>query len=151
MSILYGPKKTGRLRAVLFILILGAPLVVAGSFVWRLFRGDFPSDADTVAIPIFGYSFFIFPFALLLLVVGLRRYREGMFVLCWNTQNHLVSLLWSLIALFPVGYVSLAMVMDGLQSRLYWVSVFFIAHLYGVLLLRAAVLQSSRSGDATDA
>ena len=66
------PPKNWLTKALLVIGILVSPIVVAGHFLIRDWRGDY-GTADAIVIPIVSYVFLAFPFALVFLILGLWR------------------------------------------------------------------------------
>ena len=140
MSWLHTPLKSNRVTWSLSLTIVAAPLVVAAHYFIRLMRGDYPWNADAIGIPIFGFAIVVFPITLFFLIRGLRRYTPHVFLFTWARGHFLRSLLWSLLAVWPVGLTSVGMFLDGLDSKLYWVSAFFLLHCYCLLVLRASIL-----------
>ena len=140
LSWLHTPPKNRRVTWSLSLTILAAPVVVAAHFFIRLMRGDYPWNADSIAIPVFGFAFFIFPITLFFLIRGLRHYTPHVFLFTWPPGQFLRNLLWTLVAIWPVGFTTVSMFLDGIQGRLYWASAFFLLHCYCLFVLRASIL-----------
>jgi len=75
----YTPSKNRLIIALLIITILALPLVIISDFAIRDFRSDY-GIADAIMVPIMGCLIFAFPFALLFLILGLRRYTQDRFL-----------------------------------------------------------------------
>ena len=139
-ELLRTPPESRRVKWILALTIVGAPVIVAAHFMTRLSRGDYPSEADSIGIPVFGYGLFVFPLTLIILGFSLYCYTPGAFLFAWSQERFGRSLLWTLVSTFPVGYSSLLMILDGLEGRIYWTSAFFLLHAYCLLVLRASLL-----------
>ena len=146
MTWLFTPPKSRRVSAALGSTILAAPLVVAAHFVIRLVRGDYPWNADAIAIPVFMFWIFPFPITLFFLTRGLRHYTPGVFLFTWARGHFWRSVRWTLLAIWPVGLTSIVMIVDGIGGKLYWVSAFFLLHCYCLLVLRASILGHDAPG-----
>jgi len=140
MNWLRTPPKIRRVTWSICLTILAAPVVVAAHFFIRYMHGDYPSDGDSIAIPIFMFGILIFPIALILLVRGLHPYTPRVFLFTWPLRRFMASLFWMLLMVFPVGITSVGMIIDGIGGRLYWVSAFFLLHCYCLLVLRASII-----------
>ena len=140
MTWLCTPPKSRRVTWSLSLTILVAPVVVAAHFVVRLMRGDYPGNADSIAIPVFLFGIFIFPVTLGFLVRGLHCYTPHVFLFTWARRHFLRSFVWTLVTVCPVGLASVGMFLDGIHGKLYWVSAFFLLHGYSLLVLRASIL-----------
>jgi hypothetical protein len=139
MSAFRNPPKTKWLTGFFVSMVLASPLVVLAHFYLRLLHGDYPWNGDSIAIPIFGYWMLPFPLSVLLLVVGLRRYVPGAFLLAWNKARFWESFGWSALSLYLL-LVTWGMILDGIYGRLYWVSIFFGPQLYWITILRASIV-----------
>jgi len=140
MSWFRTPPKSRRVSWFVSLTILAAPLVVAAHFFTRLMRGDYPWNADSIAIPILTFGIFIFPLTLFFLTRGLRDYRSDVFLFAWGRGHFLRRFLWTLVTIWPVGLTSVGMLIDGIEGRLYWVAAFFLLHCYCLLVLRASIV-----------
>jgi len=134
------PTKTKILVAMLVATFLAAPVVVSAHFFIRMARRDYPPDADSIGIPVFGYWLFVFPVGLLFLIRGLKTYTAGTPLFNWNRRRPWRCAVWTALSLCPLGVATGSMILDGIQGRLYWVSLFFLLQLYCILLLRACVV-----------
>lgn len=134
------PTKTKALVIVLVAMFVAAPLVVFAHFWARFERGDYPPEADSISIPIFGYGLLVFPFGVLFLACGLRQYTPGVWLFGWNRSRFWWSLGWTALSVYPLGLWAVDMILDGIDGRLYGVSAFFILQLYCILVLRASVV-----------
>ena len=139
MTAFYTPNKAKKLTALIGGTISLAPIVVFVHFFVRSLLGDYPPEADSVGIPIFGYWLFVFPFSVLLWIYGLRRWVPGISLFAWKWRP-VGRTLWTAVSVYPVGLASVAMILDGIEGRLYWVSAFFTLHVYCILVLRASIV-----------
>src|ERR1700731_4618072 len=139
MWIFYTPSKNRLPAGFLLVVILFSPLAVASHFFFRLNRGDYPWYADAIMIPIALYFIEAFPFSLAFLIGGLRRYRSGTFLFAWNNCRIWRSLIWTALLLSPACWTGY-MFLEGFNARLYWVSAFFLAYFYSLLVLRACLV-----------
>jgi hypothetical protein len=128
---------------LLLIVILSSPLVVAAHYSLRLSRGDYPWNADAIMIPIALHVIGAFPFALLFLVLGLRRYRSGAFLLAWNSRSLWRSVIWTLLLFMPANWAAY-MFLEGIDARFYWVPAYFVVYSYSLLVLRACLVSYER-------
>ena len=135
MRIFRTPPKNWLTIAFLVVTILGSPVVVAAHFFIRDFHGDYGIE-DSIMIPIAGYFIEVFPFALIFLILGLRRYTPDRFIFTWNRHRFWRSLGWTILLLTPLAWTYF-MIFDGINGRLYWVAAFFMFYFYGLLVLRA--------------
>lgn len=140
MSWLRTPPKSRRVAWFITVTVLTAPVVVGVHFFTRLMRGDYRWDADSIGIPVGLFCLFIFPITLCLLTRGLRGYRADVLPYAWGRGRFLRSFLWTFVTIYPVGLMSFAMVIDGIEGRLYWVAAFFLLHGYCMLILRASIV-----------
>jgi hypothetical protein len=138
MRVFYTPPKSWMTTVFLVIIILASPIVLAAHFAIRAIRGDY-GTADKIMVPIAEYLILAFPFVLIFLVGGLRRYASGRFLFAWNTRRFWRSLLWTALLLTPVDWTRF-MILDGIDGRIYWVTAFFVLHFYCLLVLRACLV-----------
>ena len=140
MTWLRTPPKSRRVTGLLGFSILAAPVVVAAHFGVRQLRGDYPGNADSIAIPVFLFGILVFPVTLCILVRGLRCYTPHVFLFTWARRHVLRSVVWTLVTVCPVGLAGVGMFLDGIHGKLYWVSAFFLLHGYALLVLRASIV-----------
>ena len=103
-------------------------------------RGDYPWNADSIAIPVLMFGIFIFPVTLGFLVRGLHCSTPHVFLFTWARRHFLRSVVWTLVTVCPVGLAGVGMFLDGIHGKLYWVSAFFLLHGYALLVLRASIV-----------
>ena len=132
------PPKNWLTKALLVIGILVSPIVVAGHFLIRDWRGDY-GIADAIMIPIASYVILAFPVALVFLILGLWRYTPHESIFTWNKRRFWRSIGWTALLFMPAGWTAF-MVMDGIDGQLYWVAAFFMFHFYCLLVLRACLV-----------
>jgi len=129
-----------RTLAIYSILVfLGSPFVVAFHYFTRWQRGDYPSEADTIGIPILGYVLFYLPLFLIILCAGLRKYPGRVPVYAWNRKCPIWSIWWTLLFLI-LAYLSILMIAEGFQGHLFLTAIFFIIQLHVLLLLRSSAV-----------
>ena len=140
MNWLNTPPKTRSVLLAINLTIITAPVVGWNHFFTRAMRGDYPTDSDSIGIPIFGFAIFIYPITIFILERGLRNYPSNVFLFTWSRRYIYRSLFLTIVTIYPCGLMSVAMVLDGIAGRLYWVSAFFVLHTYCLLILRASIL-----------
>jgi hypothetical protein len=138
MRVFYTPSKNWLTITFLVVVILASPAVVVSNFFIRDVRGDY-GIADAIMIPIASYIILAFPFALLFLIFGLRRYAPGRFLFAWNRRKFWRSLVWTALLLTPINWTGY-MILDGIDGHLYWVAAFFLIYFYSLLVLRACLV-----------
>jgi hypothetical protein len=138
MRVFYTPSKNWLTIAFLVLGIVASPFVVAAHFMIRDVRGDY-GIADAIMIPIASYFILAFPFALLFLVFGLRRYAPAVFIFAWSRRRFWRSLVWTVLLFMPASWTGY-MFLDGIDGRLYWVAAFFAFYFYCLLVLRACLV-----------
>lgn len=143
MHAFYTPAKNRSLVVIAVTVTLLSPVIVFVHYFVRMARGDYPWNADAIAIPIFSYWIMVFPFGLLFLVFGLRRYTADVFLLAWNPRRLGRSIGWTFVSLFPLGATTVGMILDGINGRLWGVAAFFVLHLVLILILRASIVMYS--------
>jgi hypothetical protein len=140
MRALYTPQRSRALVITAVTVTLMSPVFVLIHFFVRMAHGDYPSDADSIGIPVFSYWILVFPFSVLFLVQGLRRYTPNVSLLAWNSRRVGRSTGWTLLSIFPLGMNTVGMILDGIYGHLYWISAFFSLHLVVIATLRASVV-----------
>src|SRR5579872_3071362 len=140
MNAFYTPQKSKAFVKTAVGVTFLSPLMVFAHFFVRMARGDYPWNADSIGIPIFIYWLLVFPFSLLFLIQGLRRYKPGVFLFAWNPRRPWRSAAWTIITIYPLGMSTAGMLLDGIYGRLYWVSAFFLLHLLLILIFRASIV-----------
>jgi hypothetical protein len=81
-------------------LIASQPVFIFLHYFWNELRGVYPSDADSIAIPIFyGWIAWVIWAPLVLAVVfwALRAYRGSSWLFKWNGNRPIWSVAWSLV------------------------------------------------------
>ena len=134
------PKPRSKTERVLFLSVLLSPIFVLSHFAYRLFTNAYPPVAGSVMIPIGIYWIFPFPLFALITLKGRSGLDSPRLRLLWNPERHVVSLLWTIVSIYPVGLYVVFILLDaisgiGIPSIIY-VTVLFLA----LLLYRAGAL-----------
>jgi hypothetical protein len=127
---------------------LSTPVAVAYALFQQLRAGAFPTDADAIAIPIFGIGVLTLlaaPFYFGLIWVATRQYQRPSLT-SWNRARTRWSVLWTIALTLPAGLI----VCMGLENV--WIFGFtlvpFAVHClldaYFLLVLRACVVSRQR-------
>lgn len=136
------PAKRSILAVCTIPVTMTAPLVVGMHFWTRWIRGDYPSNADSIGLPIFGYAIFVWPVCLTLLGAALIRHVGSLPLWNWRKDRPFRSIAVSLLFLWAARWV-VFMVIECVQQRAITETVFWLAELYVLLLLRAESLGKS--------
>jgi hypothetical protein len=127
------------LAAYSLAVFLASPFVVTFHYHTRWQRGDYPVNADSIGLPIIGYLILVLPVFLVLLCVGIRRFKGQVSLFSWNTQRWGWSLIWTLVFVF-LSYQSAMMMIDAVQGRLLFSFIFFAVQIHVLSLLRASAV-----------
>jgi len=148
------PKRLVTLSLLIGTVIL-SPAVVTYYYFFRLMRGDFPSDADAIAIPIVSDFFLIYIPSLILLVGGVRRYTGGVSLFNWPrhpaSEPAPDSKVWSTMGFIPPFLSDIAMILDAASTGLPAIAFYFVLHLLCVVVLRATSVNYSTPARALEA
>ena len=138
MHFLFTPPKHRTTTALLTIVILGSPMLVAAYLMMHNMRGDYGA-ADVAMRTVVFYTILIFPLTLLMLVLGLQRYTAGIFLLTWNTRRFWSSSFWTAIFLVPACWAAFSF-LDALDRHIYWVGILYVGFIYCLAILRACLV-----------
>lgn len=93
-------KSKWRLALLAGVLYVTAPFVEAAYYWIEDRRGAYPSDADSIGIPIYYFAMTLLafsPFYAALVWLGTRSYRGGLSLLAFDLRRPFWSLFWSLL------------------------------------------------------
>jgi hypothetical protein len=130
----------------LFVYV-STPFVEAYNLYNSLLNGDFPSDADSIGIPIFGIfiiCILLAPFILTFIIWALWKSPTTISLFGFNRKRPMWSFIWSLIFVFPFFIFLFSAI--GLLSQFCFVEsmhAFLIAFL--LLFYRAIVVFRKRT------
>jgi hypothetical protein len=136
-------KRTAWLLAL--VSILAQPLVEAVYYSTNLGRGAYPTDADSIGIPIFQFVFgwlLTLPVVIAFVWFALREYPGSVPLAAYNTARPIWSFLWSaVLLLLAASYVWFAFqsIMRGLPFDV----AAALLSIYLLLCLRSSVVYSS--------
>jgi len=133
------PNRVWVLAVYAILIFVSSPLMVAFHFYSRWRRGDYPVEADSIGIPVLGYTILYLPLFLLLLCAGLQKYSGGRSIYVWNRKRPVWSTIWTIIS-FILGYQALAMLTDAIQGGIYLSSAFYAAQIHALFLLRSSAV-----------
>ncbi len=134
------------------VLFLTAPAVVARYYYVQLHRGTFPSDGDSIGIPIFG-------FIILLLVTApmtwgfvwlcVRRYPGAVPLGAWNPQRPLWALGWTIVI---SGAIAMLLVLTPWKDVAYHplLITHVIMDILFLLVLRSAIVAPTVPGRSAE-
>jgi hypothetical protein len=115
--------RTPRSRTIVLlaaaVLFLTAPAVVARYYYVELGRGLFPSDADSIGIPIFGFTILLLvtaPITWGFVWLCVRRYPGGVSLAAWNPLRPLWALGWTIVI---VGAIAMFLVLTPWKDVAY--------------------------------
>jgi len=134
------PKPRSKTERVFCLSVLLSPIFVFLHFTYRLLTNAYPPDADSVMIPIGIYWIFPFPLFALMTLKGRSGLDSPSLRLLWNPERHVVSFLWTIVSIYPVGLYLVFILVDAISGiaipSIIYVTVLFLA----LLLYRAGAL-----------
>ena len=119
--------------------VLAAPLVVFTLITIRWLEHAYPPDADSIGLPILGYAILIWPMTLFMLGFALRRYPGAVPLWAWQNGRLIRSILWTFLFLWAAN-ASVFMLMEGIRGGFPATVIFWLIHIYILVLLRAAIV-----------
>lgn len=96
-----------------------SPILLAVVLFDTLLRGAYPSDGDSIGIPMFGYLFFFYPFALYLSSKIQGTILGKPDLLFWNTKRNVFSFFSLLLSIYPLGLMWVAFGVTSLSCHAY--------------------------------
>lgn len=128
------PRKNSKIERSLIWIVGLSPVAVCAHFLYRLATNAYPPEADSIAIPVFGYFIFPFPAFLTMSILGREGLNETPIHLFWNPGRNLISAIWTTLFIYPIGLFLLFLFLDSVAAKS------ILSLLYTLLLVVAAVI-----------
>ncbi len=104
-------------KTTLAIPIFLSPVILFAMLLETSMNGAYPSEADSLGIPLFGYLIFFFPVSLYLLSKVRRGPLHRPKMLLWNPERHVFSAVSLILTIYPLGLFWLGFLSVGIASH----------------------------------
>jgi hypothetical protein len=104
-------------KAMIATPIYISPIILLGMLLETSAKDAYPSEADSLGIPLFAYLVFFFPVALYLLSNVERGRLRKPERLLWNSRRHVFSAVSLILSIYPLGLFWLNFLLVGISSH----------------------------------
>ena len=106
-------------KQTLAIPIYLSPLILFAALNETMVNNAYPSDGDSIGIPLFSYIFIHFPITVILFSEISAEKLEKPKYYFWNSKRHWASAITLVITICPLGLLWVAFLMIGISTRSY--------------------------------
>ena len=128
-------------KQTLAIPIYLSPLILFAALNETMVNNAYPSEGDSIGIPLFSYIFIFFPMTVILLskieAVNLTKPKYYF----WNPERHWASAISLIITIYPLGMLWAAFLMIGYSTRSYGTILGCTLMLITLILTRTYAMQ----------
>jgi hypothetical protein len=134
-------------KTLIAIPIYLSPVILIGILLETSANDAYPSEADSLGIPLFGYLFIYFPIALYLLSKVHRGRLRRPRAFFWNTERHGLSAGSMILSIFPLGLFWFGFLVVGVSSKSPGTVLGSTLLLVATLLVRTFAIQSEPTAE----
>jgi len=110
------PHKKSWPERVLLISVVLSPIGVLAYFLYRLATNAYPSEADSIGIPVFSYWIFVFPLFLTITLMGRNGLHSETPHFFWNPRRNIISFAWTVLSIYPIGLFLVFILLDSIDG-----------------------------------
>jgi hypothetical protein len=141
IGFLYVPKLKRSLLLYLALIVGTSPFVVGGYFFTQLGRHVYPSEADSIMIPIATFTVLVFPVAVVLSIGAILQHNSDVPIWTLQWQRPARTLIWSLLSIYAVYQIG-SLFCDAFHLRSYIFALLFLLQIHALLLARAVIVST---------
>ena len=134
------PRRKSKTERILFLSVLLSPIFVFAHFLYRQMTDAYPSDADSVMIPIGIYWIYSFPFFAFITFKGRSGLDSHRIRLFWNPGRHVISILYTIFSIYPVGLYLVFILFDAISGMVIPSIIYVTILFYALFLYRAGAM-----------
>lgn len=120
------------------------------TFFYRLSTNAYPSEADSISIPIFFFWIMPFPLLAIMATLGRNGLHRGKLHYLWNPQWMISSIIWTILTIWPIGFFLLFLFLDALESKFIPSIAYFILLWLSLLIYRIGIINRPLKAEAHD-
>lgn len=141
MSKLAAKMNTPAFRRIIGAILLLSPFLLAAVLIETSNNDAYPPYADTIAIPLFGYLFFMFPLYMVFASAFKTSNLDQVEHFFWNPERAIKSLLSLVLCVFPLGSFWLNLFVISVRSGSYASALICFIMLTATIILRTCSIQ----------